>query len=111
MRCAALNGPQEDFREVLVLAGQEVRNSSQMQRFDLQCQFLAAFLMTVTLAGIALAGPFDDAVAAYGRGDYATAARLLEPLANDGISVAQFNLGLMYDLGQGVTQNDAEAMK
>ena len=35
---------------------------------------LAAFLLTA-LAGTAVAGPFEDAVSAYDRGDYATAVR------------------------------------
>ncbi len=35
---------------------------------------LAAFLLT-TPAGTAVSGPFEDAVSAYDRGDYATAVR------------------------------------
>ena len=45
------------------------------------------------------------------RGDYATALRLLRPLADQGDAVAQFYLGLMYDNGRGVPQNYAEAVK
>ena len=72
---------------------------------------LAALLLALGLSGAANAGPFDDAVAAHERGDYATAFRLWRPLADQGNASAQFNLGLMYDNGQGVTQNHAEAVK
>jgi TPR repeat protein len=66
---------------------------------------------TRAIAGPALADHYEDATAAYNRGDYATAVRLLLPLASGGNRTAQYNLGLMYDLGQGVPQNDAEAMR
>ena len=54
---------------------------------------------------------WDEAVAAYQRGDYATAIRKFRPLAEQGDAGAQYNLGLMYRNGQGVPQDDAEAMK
>jgi len=57
-----------------------------------------------------LAGPVEDAVAAYQKGDYATALRLLRPLAAQGDAAAQYNLGLMYDEGRGVTRDDAQAV-
>jgi TPR repeat protein len=34
----------------------------------------------------------------------------LRPLANQGVAGAQFNLGLMYARGEGVPQNQAEAV-
>ena len=55
--------------------------------------------------------PSDDVDAAYARGDYATALQLNLPLANAGNVVAQFNLGLMYDKGNGVPQDYAEAAR
>jgi TPR repeat protein len=67
-------------------------------------------LMLSTAAPVA-AESLEDAVAAYRRGDYATALRLYRPLADQGLAVGQFNLGLMYDNGQGVPRNYAEAMK
>ena len=45
---------------------------------------------------------FDDGVAAYNRGDHATALRELRPLAEQGNAVAQHNLGFMYEYGRGV---------
>ena len=55
--------------------------------------------------------PSDDVDAAYAREDYATALQLNLPLANAGSAVAQFNLGLMYDKGNGVPEDYAEAAR
>jgi uncharacterized protein len=71
---------------------------------------LTASLM-LAMAGAAVAGPLEDGQAAYQRGDYATALRLLRPLAEQGNATAQGTLGGMYQLGHGVPQNDAEAKK
>jgi hypothetical protein len=70
---------------------------------------LAAILLTSSLAIRASAAPLDDAVAAGERGDYATALRLLQPLAEQGDRVAQYDLGIMHFAGQGVPENVAEA--
>ena len=35
----------------------------------------------------------------------------MKALAEQGIAAAQFNLGVMYDNGEGVPENDAEAVK
>ncbi len=64
----------------------------------------------IGLATPAWAG-FAEGVAAYKRGDYETALRELRPLANQGNAEAQFNLGVMYDKGEGVPQDDTEAVK
>ena len=50
-------------------------------------------------------------IAAYASGDYATALRELEPLAEQGVAGAQGMLGLIYLEGQGVLRNYAEAAK
>ena len=54
---------------------------------------------------------FDEGVAAYDRGDYATALREWRPLAKQGNANAQYNLGIMYNNGRGVPQDFAEAVK
>src|SRR5258705_3961594 len=66
---------------------------------------LAAIILMINFAAPVAAGPFEDAVDAHRRGDYLTALRLIRPLANDGDAVAQYNLGLMYATGQGVSQD------
>ncbi len=65
---------------------------------------------TLGLTAPAWAG-WDEGVAAAKRGDYATAIREWRPLAEQGNANAQFNLGLMYDNGQGVPQDYAKALQ
>ena len=71
---------------------------------------LATVFLCLLLASPAGAG-FDEGWAAYERGDYATALREWRPLANQGHANAQYNLGTMYDKGQGVPQDYAAAVK
>ena len=72
---------------------------------------LAASLMLVAMVGTVVAGPFEDALAAYKKGDYATALQLFRPLADDGREDAQYFLGFMYYNAKGVAQDYAEAAK
>ncbi len=46
---------------------------------------------------------------AYERGDYATALSEWRPLADQGDAVAQYNLGVLYEKGQGAPQDYAQA--
>jgi uncharacterized protein len=78
---------------------------------DLMKVGCVALLLFLSLAAPSAAGPLEDAMAAYERGDYATALRLFRPLADQGVASAQFNLGLMYANGRGAPQDDAEAVK
>lgn len=71
---------------------------------------LTAWLLAGALARPALATPLDDAKAADSRGDYATALRLYEPIANLGDSDAAFSLGRLYYNGKGVPHDYAEAL-
>jgi clan AA aspartic protease (TIGR02281 family) len=70
-----------------------------------------ALLLAAASFSSAFAGPLEDDARAYKRGDFAAAMRLLRPLAERGNAPAQQYLGLMYEFGEGVPQNDAEAMK
>ena len=72
-------------------------------------QVVAGVVASVILTGAPAAGPFEDAEDAYNRGDYATALRLWQPLAEEGDVKAQFNLGLMYEKGE--AQDYAEAAR
>jgi uncharacterized protein len=87
-------------------------------------------ILTVSFAGSVAAGPFEAAVEAYEKGatreksatapetgvaaqetgSYAKALRLLSPLAQQGDPSAQYNLGLMFDNGQGLAQDYATAV-
>ncbi|MDA8703246.1 hypothetical protein N9M30_04760, partial [Pseudomonadales bacterium] len=59
----------------------------------------------------AWAADFDKGLAAAEAGDYTTALAEWKPLAEQGDATAQFNLALMYDNGQGVIEDDKEAVK
>ena len=72
---------------------------------------LLFFTITLGMAQGAYAGPHEDALAAYNRGDYATALRLWKPLATRGDSWAQANIGTMYNYGNGVAQDHKEAVR
>lgn len=68
-------------------------------------------LLAVALAQSASAGPYEDADAAYARGDYPAALRIYRELAVRGIAAAQFNLGVMHDFGQGLERDPAAAVR
>ena len=59
--------------------------------------------------GSALAGPWEDGMVAYNRGDYLPAIRLFRPLAEAGNPTAQNQIGVMYRKGEGVIRNPARA--
>jgi TPR repeat protein len=73
--------------------------------------FLVAMTALLLHAGIVCAGQLGDGDIAFARRDYATAKRLFLSAAAQGNADAQYNLGVMYMLGKGVTQNYAEAVK
>jgi TPR repeat protein len=72
---------------------------------------LATLVLSICLAAPALAGPFEDGVAAYDRKDYAAALWIFRPLAEQGNASAQNNLGVMYAIGNGIPQDYVEAHK
>lgn len=57
----------------------------------------------------AVAGPWEDGIVAYNRGDYVPAIRLFRPLAEKGNPKAQSRLGAMYRRGQGVARSSVHA--
>jgi TPR repeat protein len=74
------------------------------------------FFLTVTAvlifgSGFAWAASLEDGVAAHQRGEYATAIAHFKSMADEGNPAAQFNLGQMYRLGQGVPRNAGEAAR
>jgi TPR repeat protein/S1-C subfamily serine protease len=71
---------------------------------------LLTLVLCLRIATLAAAGPVEDGLAAYNRGDYATALRLWRPLADQGDAHAQDLLGLVYANGQGVPKDYAAAM-
>lgn len=71
---------------------------------------ILASLVLLTVQGSVLGG-FDEGVAAYDSGDYATALKEFRPLAEQGEASAQGSLGVMYAKGQGIPQDYKEAVK
>src|ERR1700737_4217737 len=57
----------------------------------------------------AVAGPWEDGMASYNRGDYMPAIRLFRPLAGKGNARAQHLIGVMYHRGEGVARNPVRA--
>ena len=72
--------------------------------------FFVVFLV-VACETVAAADSYEDALAAFMRKDYTVAARLFRPIAEQGNAKAQYNLGLIYDKGQGLPQDYQEALK
>ncbi len=71
--------------------------------------FVAAILFIAFMA--TARADYKDGVAAYERGDYATALREWRPLARQGYADAQFSLGFLYAQGWGVPQVYTEAVR
>ena len=89
--------------------GVKVRERKGMYRY--LAVGLLILLFHISMAASGFGGQFEDATAAYERGDYATAFRLMKPLAGKGDAKAQHNLGVMYDYGRGVPQDYTKALK
>jgi TPR repeat protein len=67
---------------------------------------LSSVIVAVLLsANSALAGPFEDAAAAFDRRDYSTAFELLRKAADQGEAKGQLYLAIFYERGTGVLQD------
>ena len=90
-----------------------MRHSAKLLRTTLGASFVL-----VAMVGAVVAGPLDDAEAAYNRADYETALRLWRQLVDQGNAQAQNRLGEMYLnglfeplKGELVHRNCAEALR
>ncbi len=79
------------------------------RKADIVVRLLFLFGLVVLASGTARAN-FQDGLAAYDRGDYASALRLWRPLADSGNAAAQWRLALLYRGGVGVAQDNAAAL-
>jgi TPR repeat protein len=72
---------------------------------------VGGLIVAAQILGIAgaIAGPWEDGMASYNRGDYAPAIRLFRPLAEQGNAKAQRVLGVMYRRGEGVARSSVRA--
>ena len=69
------------------------------------------YLLGTSTSSFAASTLFDDASAAYERGDYVEGIKLFRQLAAQGHQWAQRRLGLIYAEGKGVPQDYQEAVK
>jgi len=69
----------------------------------------AALTIAASLAQTATAGQLEDGLVVAEHRDYATAIRLWATLAEEGNLHAQYNLGVAYEYGHGVTRDHAAA--
>jgi len=74
-------------------------------------QFCLTLIIFIGSMGVSVSGDFQKGTAAYKSGDYATALREWDPLAKQGDTDAMFNIGLMYDKGQGVPEDNMIAVQ
>ena len=73
-------------------------------------RFLALLFLILLFPSFAFSGPLEDGRAAYKRQDYKIALKLLQPLADQGNLESQMTLGWIYLRGEGVKQDNAEAL-
>lgn len=71
----------------------------------------AAALFATALPSLASEDPFDKAIHVYGCADYPKAFGMIVPLAEGGHALAQYQMGLMLEQGQGTPANLAEAYR
>jgi len=69
------------------------------------------FLLSSAGAAIAVAGEWEDARDALNRGDYDGSLPVIRSLGEQGDPRAQNTLGILYQRGRGVAQDDAEAVR
>ena len=93
------------------LEGRPYIGATTRETFNLGMKRILAALLFLTLAASAWGQDFQAGLEAANRGDYATALREWRPLAEQGDTIAQYNLGIMYGNGRGVPQDYAEAVK
>ncbi len=66
--------------------------------------------MMGSLTPIVWADTFQEGLEAYREGEYERAFNIFLPFAEQGDAAAQYNLGLMYDVGTGVPQDYKKAL-
>ena len=73
--------------------------------------FLLSLTFLFLFSGSVYGDDFQDGLDAHKRKDYKEAVRLYRLSAEQGFASAQYNLGVMYEIGQGVLQDYKEALR
>ena len=77
----------------------------------LQLRTVVTFAILCSHVAPVQAQNYDEGIAAFHAGNFATALSQWRPLAKQGHAKAQYRLGIMYEYGRGLGQNDVEALK
>ncbi|MEK7764448.1 MAG: sel1 repeat family protein, partial [Nitrospirota bacterium] len=68
-------------------------------------RFTITFVLSINCLAVPAWADFQAGMDANDREDYATAFREWRPLAEQGDALSQYNLGLLYRKGRGVSQD------
>ena len=74
-------------------------------------KYISLFIITLIISCAPPSSDYQKGLDAALEGDFATAMKLWRPLAEQGNATAQYNISLMYANGDGVPQNNVEALK
>ena len=77
----------------------------------LKKNFKTFFIIFICLFANASFADFDKGLKEFNKGNYELALDIWEPLANEGVSNAQYNVGLMHHNGLGTKQDFKQAYK
>ena len=72
---------------------------------------IPVLFFSLFLGASSYSADFDKGLTAAQSGDFATALKEWKPLAEQGHAKAQYNLGVMYERGDGVPQDHKEAVR
>lgn len=101
-----------EFHKCIDASGKTVFSDKQCaenaERFKVKEDKVKEDKATTTLS--TPAGPFQEGMAAYDRGDFAAAARWWRQAAEQGLAVAQLSIGRLYEQGRGVAQDSVQAL-
>lgn len=76
---------------------------------SLSLRFAIALVLSIICLALPVWADFQAGMDAYNRGDFKTALREWQPLAEQGDARAQFSFGLLYENGDGVPRDYAKA--
>ncbi|MBC8287587.1 MAG: sel1 repeat family protein [Nitrospinae bacterium] len=78
---------------------------------DMNKRWITTFLILIMTAMPVYANDFQEGLDAIHATDYETALEKLMPLAEHGHAAAQYNIGVMHEWGNGVPQDNSQALK